>query len=211
MPRGKDRSNRCVQLTARQTVRHDIARLTSTVAAPAPVASVLLLSVSCYTSRSLGEGLVLGALVATCATFPATLYIEHVLLRSGLRQRNLSRRSERLAPLAVACASVLIAMLLVRALEASRDLQAVLLTMLFVLGLTLVATPLNRVSVHVAAITGGSVVLQLLFGAIGVAVLPIVAIVGWSRVELGEHTRGQVVTGAVLGVIGATVAYGMVG
>jgi len=154
---------------------------------------------------------VLGALVAACATFPATLYIEHVLLRGGVKQRYLSGRSERLVPLAVACASVVIASVLVRALEASRDLQAVLLTMLFVLGLTLIATPLNRVSVHMAAITGGSMVLQLLFGAIGVALLPIVAIVGWSRVELGEHTRAQVVTGAVLGVIGAMVAYSVVG
>ena len=200
-------SNHWVQLTARQIVRHDVARMISTVAAPAPAATVLLLGVACYTSRSLAAGLVLGVLGAACATLPTTLYIEHVLVRRGTRQRRLAGRSERLAPLAVACASVLLAMVLVRALEASRDLQTVLLTMFFVLGLTLVATPLNRVSVHVAAITGGSVVLQLLFGAIGVAVLPVVALVGWSRLELGEHTRAQVIIGAVLGVIGATMAY----
>jgi hypothetical protein len=202
-----DRSNRCVQLTARQTVRHDLARLTSTAAAPAPVAGVLLLGVACYTQPTLAEGLVLGGLLAACATFPATLYIEHVLVRRGVRQRCLSGRSDRLAPLAIGCASVLTAMVLVRALEVSRDLQTVLLTMGCVLGLTLVATPLNRVSVHMAAITGGSVVLQLLFGQIGIALLPIVALVGWSRLELGEHTRAQVIAGAVLGMIGATVAY----
>ncbi len=204
-------SNRWVLLAARQTVRHETARLASVIAAPAPVAGVLLLGVACYSSRSLAEGLALGALVAACATFPATFYIEHVLLRGRLRQRYLSRRSERLAPLAIGCASVLIAAALVRTLEASRDLQTVLLTMVFVLGLALGATPLNRISVHTAAITGASVVLQLLFGTIGVALLPIVGLVAWSRLELGEHTIAQVITGAVLGAIGASAAYGLVG
>jgi hypothetical protein len=201
-----------VQLAARQSVRHDIARLASTIAAPAPVASVLLLGVACYTSTSPAEGLVFGALLAACATLPTTLYVEHLLRRrAGLRHDHLSRRSERLAPLAIACASVLVAAVAVRALEAPRGLETVVLTMLFVLGLTLAVTPLSKISVHMAAITGCCVVLQLLFGVFGVALLPIVTIVGWSRLELGEHTLAQVVSGAVLGAIGASAAYGLVG
>jgi membrane-associated phospholipid phosphatase len=153
----------------------------------------------------------LGVFVAACATLPSTVYIKHVLVRGGLRQCYLPRPSDRLAPLAIACASVLITTLLVRTLKVSLYMETVLLTMLFVLGLTLAATPFHRASVHMAAITGGSVVLQLLFGPIGVALLPIVAIVGWSRLELGEHSLAQVVTGAVLGATGASVAYGLVG
>jgi hypothetical protein len=162
-------------------------------------------------STSPAEGLVLGALLGTCATLPATLYMNHVLRHKGPRQRCLSQPSARLAPLAIACASVLTAIVLVRALEAPRDLQTVLLTMLLVLGLTLVATPLDRTSVHMAAITGASVLLQLLFGSIGIAALPLVAMVGWSRLQLGEHTPAQIVTGALVGGIGASVAYGLVG
>jgi hypothetical protein len=188
-----------------------MARLASAVAAPAPVASMLLLGVACYSSRSLAEGLALGALVTACATLPSMVYMERVLPRCQRRQHFPSRSSERLAPLAIGCASVLVAVMVVRMLGAARDLQTVLLAMLFVLGLALAATPLDRVSVHVAAITGGSVILHLVFGAIGVALLPIVAIVGWSRLELGEHTLAQVVTGAVLGAIGASAAYGLVG
>jgi hypothetical protein len=164
----------------------------------------LLLGVACYRSASLEHGLILGALLAVCATAPATLYIARVLRRGGL-----IARSERLAPLAIACLSVVAAAVLVRALGAHRDLQTVLLTMLLVLGLTLAATRLDRVSVHMAAITGGCVVLQLLFGTVGVALLPIVVLVGWSRLELGEHSRPQVVTGALLGAIGASAAYSL--
>jgi membrane-associated phospholipid phosphatase len=107
--------------------------------------------------------------------------------------------------------NVLAATVLVRTLEASRDLQTVLLTMLFVLGLSLGVTPLTRTSVHTAAVTGSSVLLQLLVGTIGVAFLPIVAVVGWSRLELREHTPAQVLSGAVIGVIAANAAYGLVG
>jgi hypothetical protein len=202
-------SNRCVQLVARHTLRHDVARLASTTAAPAPVAFVLLLGVACYSSRSLAEGLALGVLVAACATVPATVWIEHMLRRDGLGQNYLWQPSQRIAPLVIACASVFIASVLVRTLEAPRDLQTVLVTMFFVLVLALAATPVNRISVHMAAITGAGVVLQLLFGTIGLAVVPLVAIVGWSRLELGEHTLAQVVSGGVLGGIGASAAYAL--
>jgi membrane-associated phospholipid phosphatase len=199
-----------VQLAARRPVRHDIARLVSTTAAPAPVAAVLLLGAACYMSQSLTEGLALGALLATCATLPATLYIEHVLQRNG-RHHYFWRRSKRLAPLVIACASVFATIVLVRALDAPHHLQTVLLTMFFVLGLTLIATSIHRISVHMAAITGASVVLQLLFGNIAIAALPLVAIVGWSRVELREHTPAQVVSGAVVGAVGASAAYALLG
>jgi hypothetical protein len=164
-----------------------------------------------YVSRSPAHGLVLGALFAACATLPTTLDTEHVLRRGGLRQHYLWRRSERLAPLAIACASLLVAILLVQALEAPRHLQTVLVTMLFVLGLTLAATPLYRISVHMVAITGATVLLQLVFGGIGVAALPVMVIVGWSRLELAEHSPTQVIAGALVGAIGASVAYILVG
>jgi len=126
-----------------------------------------------------------------------------------MKPRHLSRSSERLAPLVIGCVSVLLAALLVRTLDLSRELPTVLLTMLFVLGLALAVTPVSRISVHMAAVTGAIVVVQLLFGTIGAAFVPFIALVGWSRLELREHTPAQVVSGAVIGAIGATSAYGL--
>jgi len=202
---------RVVQLAARASVRRDLARLSSRLGAPAPVAGALLLAMACYSSKTQLGGLALGGLLAMVATLPTTMYIEHVLRRKGLMQRHLSRRSERLAPLAIACVSVLMLVVLVRTIDASRELQTVLLTMLFTLGLAFAATPVTRLSIHMAAIMGTIVVLQLQFGALGVALLPIAAIVGWSRLELGEHTLVQVVSGATVGVLGASAAYALVG
>src|SRR5207248_2464597 len=90
----------------------------------------------------------------------------------------------------IGCASVLIAAVLVRTFEAARDVQTLLLTMFFVLGLAFAATPVNRISVHMAAITGTSVVFQLLFGTIGFAVLPLVALVGLVETRIGRAHQG---------------------
>jgi len=198
-------------LVAREPVRHHVAWLISSVAAPGPVAGALLLGVACYSTKTVAEGLALGTLLAACATVPPSVYIERVLVRKASRRRHLAQSSERLLPLAIGCVSVLLAGVVVGTLDVSRELPAVLHTMLFVLGLVLAATPLTRVSVHMAAVTGAIVILQLLFGAIGVALLPLIVLVGWSRLQLREHTPLQVVCGAVIGATGAGTAYGLLG
>lgn len=178
-------------------MRRDLARATSTLGAPASIAAALLVGVACSSAKTQPEGLALGGMLAVCATVPTTLYL----------RRTMSTSSDRLAALAIGCASVLLPLLLLRALDAPRDLRTVLETMLVVLAFSLIATPLSRISIHMAASTGAMVILQLLFGTIGVALLPVAALIGWSRLELGEHTPAQVVAGAVIGALGACVAY----
>ena len=56
-----------------------------------------------------------------------------------------------------------------------------------------------KISAHSAGIAGFSVLIWQVLGAASTPVLLIIPIVGWSRVRLGRHTRGQVIMGAVLG------------
>ena len=39
---------------------------------------------------------------------------------------------------------------------------------------------------------------------------PLVAVTAWSRVELGDHTRAQVIAGAVLGAAAAVASYALI-
>ncbi len=56
-----------------------------------------------------------------------------------------------------------------------------------------------KISIHVATVAGAVVILTLVFG-LGFALLaPAVALTGWARVALGDHTPAQVAAGAVLG------------
>jgi membrane-associated phospholipid phosphatase len=50
-------------------------------------------------------------------------------------------------------------------------------------------------------------VLTILFGPAGVVAWPAVALVGWSRVRLRDHTTAQVVAGAAVGAATAAAVY----
>ncbi|MEV6557222.1 phosphatase PAP2 family protein [Nocardia sp. NPDC051756] len=64
-----------------------------------------------------------------------------------------------------------------------------------------------KVSVHTAVGAGTTVLLAMIAAPWFLLALPLTAAVGWSRVWLGDHTRGQVVVGAVLGAALAAAAY----
>lgn len=64
-----------------------------------------------------------------------------------------------------------------------------------------------KVSVHTAVGAGTTVLLAILASPWFLAALPLTAVNGWSRVWLGDHTRGQVIVGALLGAALAAVAY----
>ncbi|UTM38091.1 hypothetical protein MX572_04685 [Rhodococcus pyridinivorans] len=67
-----------------------------------------------------------------------------------------------------------------------------------------------KVSVHTGVGTGVSAVLALALSPWWLLGLVITAAVGWSRVHLGDHTRGQVVVGAVAGALAAGLTYALI-
>jgi hypothetical protein len=178
--------------------------------APAPVAAMLVFTIACRSAATAGEGVAIGALTAACATLPPTLYIEHGVRRGDATRRRLARRKDRVIALAIGAASVLTTVMVLRLVEASCDLVALLLAMLFVLGLSLVVTVVWKVSIHMAALAGAVALIGLTFGTGWMPLVPVVALVGWSRIELGDHTPAQVLAGVVLGAVGATTAYDLV-
>jgi membrane-associated phospholipid phosphatase len=63
-----------------------------------------------------------------------------------------------------------------------------------------------KTSVHAAVAAGAGTVLPLVFGPALLAVWPLVALIAWSRVQVGDHTPAQVLAGIALGiVVNATV------
>jgi membrane-associated phospholipid phosphatase len=58
-------------------------------------------------------------------------------------------------------------------------------------------------------IAGSVAILVLIFGAAFVCLAPLVVLVGWSRLELGHHTPRQVIAGAGLGALVATLEFSL--
>jgi hypothetical protein len=87
-----------------------------------------------------------------------------------------------------------------------RRLLALLAAMLVGLVVTLLVTLFWKISLHASTFAGAVTILVLAFGPSWALLYPLVILIGWARIELGDHRPGQVAIGAALGiVIAATV------
>ncbi|MGW1712268.1 hypothetical protein [Streptomyces sp. NPDC002156] len=90
--------------------------------------------------------------------------------------------------------------------DAPRAVTALVTAMLAVLLALLAITFFWKVSVHSAVASAAVAVLTSVFGPGTLVLVPLVALIAWSRVRLRCHTVGQVTVGALVGAaVGASV------
>ena len=187
---------------------HDtsLARAVTELLAPANLAVAQLLLVGWHSTPG-PAGLGWGLLAATfCGLLPYGIVITGVHRRRWT-DRHLRARQQRPVPFLAAIASVLAGLALLLALDAPRQLVALVVAMLAGLAATLVVTLWWKLSVHTAAAAGTVAILVLTFGPGFTLALPTVALVAWSRVRLGDHTPAQTLAGAALGGLVATTVF----
>ena len=101
--------------------------------------------------------------------------------------------------------SSLVGPILIATLGAPRELIALVVAMEVGLIISLAITFFWKMSIHVASVAGAIVIPGLIFGIQFAVLAPIVALVGWARVELGVHSPGQVMVGAAIGSLVAAL------
>jgi hypothetical protein len=188
-------------------VRRSTAHTASALLAPAPVASAVLLIAASRSTSGYGDFGVVAAVAIGCAVLLPRLCIEMGVQRGWLSEPHLPRREERAFPLAIAAVSVVTAILVVQLVGSGQAIVASLYAMGFVLAIALGITFVWKISLHVAAMAGAVIITGHLLGMACVLLVPLVAVVAWSRLELGEHTLAQVGGGAVVGAVGSAQAY----
>jgi membrane-associated phospholipid phosphatase len=186
--------------------RTGLARAVTELLAPANLVVAQLLLVGWHSTPG-PAGLGWGLLAATfCGLLPYGIVIAGVR-RQRWTDRHLRTRQQRPVPLLAGIASVLAGLALLLALDAPRQLIALVVAMLTGLAATLVVTLWWKLSVHTAAATGTVAILALAFGPTLTLTVPTVALVAWSRVRLGDHTPAQTLAGAALGGLVATAVF----
>src|SRR4051812_38678394 len=108
-------------------------------------------------------------------------------------------RNKRAVPLLVALASVIVGALLLVAVQAPRELVALVLTVVPELVIAIAVSHWWKISIHAAVIAGLIGVLMVLYGPWALLGLPLVVLVAWSRRVLNAHSWPQVWVGAALG------------
>jgi membrane-associated phospholipid phosphatase len=186
--------------------RTSLARAVTELLAPANLAVTQLLLVSWHSTPG-PAGLGWGLLAATfCGLLPYGIVIAGVRRRRWT-DRHLRARQQRPTPLLAAIVSVVAGLVALVALDAPRQLVALVVAMLTGLATTLLVTLWWKLSVHTAAAAGTVAILALTFGPALTLALPTVALVAWSRVRLGDHTPAQTLAGAALGGLVATTVF----
>lgn len=64
-----------------------------------------------------------------------------------------------------------------------------------------------KISLHTAFVAGSATVLVMLYGWIAVAVLALVPLMAWARMELKHHSLAQVAAGALLAALTVVVVF----
>lgn len=185
------------------------ARFVTETFAPAVWAGVMPIVIAVHATANLAAGLGWGL---PAALFSAVIPYGIIWLgvrRGQLTDHHIGRREQRRRPLLLGLASVLVGLVVLALLGAPRELIAMVVVM-FVVGLG--GTIVNhywKLSVHTAVSAGSTAVLIIVFGPwlwLGAA---LVALIGWSRVRLGDHTVPQVLAGTVVGAGLAAVTFSL--
>jgi hypothetical protein len=172
------------------------ARAVTEIFAPAWLVAALLLVLGWHSGDP-----ALGGVAALFESIFPFVYVLSLVRRGRLSDRHIGERSQRLAPLLVAFGSVVLGAVLLVLLDAPRSLLAGVAA--GGVGL-LVAAAVNhwwKMSVHTAVAAGSCAILAIVFGPALLMATPLVALVGWSRVRLGDHTVAQAIVGAVVGAV----------
>jgi membrane-associated phospholipid phosphatase len=183
-----------------------VARLVGEVLSPPPILAVLALLVAWDSSPTLAMAVVWGGIAAVSASV-----LPYALILRGVRQgrlsdKNISLREQRIRFAAVAIASILTGLTVLAALDAPADMVALQASIAAGVACGWVITLWWKISVHAAIAAGAATVLLLVFGLALLVIWPLVALIAWSRVQIGDHTPAQVLAGIALGIaVNATI------
>jgi membrane-associated phospholipid phosphatase len=177
-------------------VQNRLARIVTEVFAPAVLVAALLLLVGWQAGGSGWWGV-------AAAVFAAGIPMAYVV--RGVRRGRLGDdhhipdRRLRRGPLLFGALSSLAGTALLYVLGAPRELVALLFAGLAGLVVFAAVTIFWKMSFHTGVAAGTVAVLIAVYGPWAWLTVPIVALVGWSRLRLSAHTTAQVIAGALVG------------
>ena len=194
------------ELASSCPLRLRVARLVGELLSPPPILVVTALVVAWASSPTPARAVLWGTIAAVSASVLPYALILRGVRRGRLTDRNISLREQRIRFAAVAIASILTGLAVLAAFDAPAEMVALQASIAVGVACGWVVTLWWKISVHAAIAAGAATVLVLVFGPALLVVWPLVALIAWSRVQVGDHTPAQVLAGVALGfVVNATV------
>ena len=155
-------------------------------------------------------GLGWGAVAALFAGVVPMAFVSRGVRRGQWADRYVGAKRPRLIVLAFIIASVAVGLALLVGLGAPGELSGYVACMLASVGVLAAITTVWKISIHCAVASGSVTILALLFGPGLIPAYLLVALTGWSRVVVKDHTVAQVIAGSLLGAAAAVVTYALI-
>jgi len=176
------------------------AKIISVVGHPFVLLTLTVL-IAALSTAPLERALTIGAVTVLLTVFPLLFIIRRKVSAGKWSDHDVSDASERRSFYPIALAITAVSMMIFYLLGFPRGL---LIGILIGFALQLVAMLINRrskISLHLIFAVYFAVSLFAVSVWLGATFLLLAALVGWSRVRLGRHSSGQVLSGAILGAI----------
>ena len=196
-----------VQQRRMRLTRRRLAQVVTEVCSPVVLSIGLLLIVGAASTSNPLVGLGWGLLAALFVGVIPYGFLLLGIRRGRWTDRHVRIREQRTVPLAFAIASVVVGVGVLAVAGAPQQLIALVIAGLAGLAVTAVVTLAWKISIHTAVASGTATILFLVFGPALLLTWPLVACVGWSRMELRDHSPAQVIAGAVVGTLVAAAVF----
>ena len=155
-------------------------------------------------------GLAWGVVAALFAAVLPMAFINRGIKRGRWDDRNVGAKRPRLIVLSFIIASVAAGLAFLAGFGAPGELSGYIGCMLGSVAVLATITTVWKISIHCAVASGSVTILALLFGPWLAPAYLLVALTGWSRVALKDHTAAQVIAGSLLGAAAAAVTYAII-
>jgi membrane-associated phospholipid phosphatase len=180
---------------------HKLARLISTVFVP-PSFTIIIFTIFAFQLESESIKQIVTILTALGFGFIAPIVLFLILRKTGkLVDQDASRKEERTFPFLIAIVFYLTGLILMIIFKINFISMAFWFCYISNTIITIFINKSWKISAHAMGAAGPFAALTFAFGWIGLLMLPIVIIVGWSRIELKCHTIAQVTAGILLAFI----------
>lgn len=174
------------------------ARVVTEVMAPVVLVVVVTFVVAIHAAGS-GRGLLLGVVAMFFAAGLPYAILQVGIRRGVLGDRHLTQRHQGPVMMTIGLVSIVVGLLALSLLDAPRALFALVWGICAAVAVCLAVTLRWKISIHTACAGGVVAALAVLVNPWLLVVAPLVVLVAWSRVGLGDHTTRQVVVGAAVG------------
>jgi membrane-associated phospholipid phosphatase len=186
------------------------ARLISTIFVP-PSFTIIIFTIFAFTLEYESGKRIATILIAVIFGFIAPIALFLTLRKKNkLADQDASIKEERTFPFLIAIIFYLIGLILM--IKLNLNIISIAFWFCYISN-TLITIFINhfwKISAHSMGASGPLAALIVSFGLIGLILLPVVILVGWSRIKLKCHTISQVIAGVLLAFVSVFIQMSMI-